>query len=122
MSCENCTQASPIPACVNLLTIGTISDALTQVYVVIEDVTQGRRMLIESTSNDAGLVTIDTSGFMFAENHSYIVYIVETIGGTSIDFTVDSIEYECLGFRANKLRNEAGVIIAATTHTLTKAA
>lgn len=121
MSCENCTQASPIPACVNLLTIGTISDALTQVYVVIEDVTQGRRMLIETTSDGAGLVSIDTSGFMFAENHSYIVYIVETVGGASIDFTVDSIEYECLGIRANKLRNESGSIITATSHVLTVA-
>lgn len=122
MSCENCTQASPIPACVNLLTIGTISDALTQVYVVIEDVTQGRRMLIETISDGAGLVSIDTSGFMFAENHSYVVTIVETVGGEAIDFTIDSIEYPCIGLRANKLRNESGAIMTATSHVLTVAA
>jgi len=122
MSCENCTQASPVPACVNLLTIGTIADELTQVYVVIEDVTQGRRMLIESTSDDAGLVTIDTSGFMFAENHSYIVTIVETVGGEPINFTINAVEYPCIGLTANKLRNDAGAIMTATTHVLTVAA
>lgn len=118
MSCENCTQVRPIPACVNLLTIGTISEINIGVFVVIEDVTQGRRMLIESTSDGDGLVSIDTSGLMFAENHSYIITIVEIVGGTAIDFTIDSIEYDCIAMRANKLRNESGSIITATSHTL----
>lgn len=122
MSCENCTPTNPIPACVNELTIGTIEDPNTGVFVVIEDVTQGRRMLIEATSDGDGLVVINTSGIMFAENHSYIVSIVETVGGSSIDFTIDAVEYECVGLRANKLFNSDGAILTATSHVLSIAA
>lgn len=119
MSCKNCSKANVIPACVGEIVIGKISDFLTNVYVVFEDITQNRIISFPSTSTGDGTVKIDSSDFMFPENHSYEITITKEIGTPGVEFTIDSTSYPCIGARFRKIRNENGGIETAISHTIT---
>jgi hypothetical protein len=76
--------------------IGTPPDPLADYLLRIEDVTNGR-ILILPVSNDGLTMSVDVSDFTFANNHSYEVVLVSTTSPSEpIAWQVDSTEVTCL--------------------------
>lgn len=81
-----CAPALPtkkIPLCILDLIIGTISSHSANVVVYIVNITTGRRFIIQTTSDVAGLVSVDLSPYEFSENHTYELWI--TLQANGID-------------------------------------
>jgi hypothetical protein len=73
-----CTPALPtkkIPLCILTLIIGKISSANANVNIFIVDITTGRRFILQSTSDGAGLVSVDLTAIEFSEEHTYELWI-----------------------------------------------
>lgn len=101
MSCSACTKTSYIPTCTDTLTIGTITDHNTAVWIYITDITTGRKARFAGQSNNTGVVTLDMSldPTFYQEGHAYELKITlqsATDLSDTKDITVNGTAYECL--------------------------
>lgn len=90
MSCITYHYVYPVSKCVEMLTIGTISDANTDVVVILTNTATGRKELLTTTSDGSGLVTVDISGIELLQNSSYQIEIGENMT-TFYDITIDGV-------------------------------
>lgn len=119
MICNNCQRVCNIPSCVDNIIIGSITDTDQAVYVFFQD----QRSVINrlsATSDGNGLITLDLTDtanddFEIIPEMLYDIWVTrddaESITDKE-DITVSgSLEtFNCLGFKANKIRNDDNVI------------
>ncbi len=80
MACTNCQEVTPIPQCVEDITIGAIADLTTDVYVFVKNLTTGYLHQQEAVSDGAGLVILDSTLpdiSFYNENHFYELWITK---------------------------------------------
>lgn len=75
MICSPALKTKTIPTCTQELVVGTIADVSSALVVAIKDITTERLEIIQGESDGDGLVTIDISGYHFAPNHAYELWI-----------------------------------------------
>lgn len=88
--CNPCLETDTLPVCIDSLIVGTISSLTTAVFIFVKDITTGKIVRFEETSDGAGLVTItglDTEPD-FMPNHSYELWITLALA-TSIEAKED---------------------------------
>jgi len=106
MSCPSYINTKPVPVCCDTLTIGTITALNTDVKVYITKA-NGARIVQETTSSAAGLVTLDMtdpeSEFYNEYDGIYLVSI-----GTDLNnlytITIGSETNTVVGFKVNNYK------------------
>jgi hypothetical protein len=75
--CNPCLETDTLPVCVTSLIVGTISSLTKDVHIYVKDITTGKVVRFEETSDGAGLVTITGLGTEpdFMPDHSYELWI-----------------------------------------------
>jgi hypothetical protein len=81
--CTERIQAKPIPSCVSLLTLGSISVNNTSVQVRFQNVATDRIKYYSATSSNTGIVFVDLNDTELLPRSTYIV----TVEG--YDLTID---------------------------------
>ena len=110
MSCNSCTKVKLI-CCSNNIIIGTIPDETDTYYVIIEDVSNGRKLILPVLMIGQTM-TIDVSDISFAENHSYELYLVSTSDITiNLSWQINETNVDCLSIRFEKVFNENGEVL-----------
>lgn len=118
MSCSTCTKVKTIPQCVSEITIGTIADLDTDVYVYFKNLATGRTQQYEAVSDGAGLVTLDTSEITFMDGVLYEVWIVPQIDvfADRTEITIEGVEYDCFQVVFSRVYDDS-VFAAASSET-----
>jgi len=104
-------------ACTTTLTVGTIANISTAIYIYIHDHTTDRLVRYSATSDGAGLVTVDLSdGQQYAEDHDYELYIT-LASATNIEekvsFTINAVAYSCVALNFKRAYDNDDVILSA---------
>lgn len=106
MSCSSCNKAKDLLSCISTLTIGTIANLNTAVYVYIRNNTTGRLYRYEVTSTGAGLVAVPINTQQWIPEHDHEVWITLQ-SATNIDekvnFTVTGTSIECANFTLKRV-------------------
>ena len=119
MSCTNCTESNQIPECVDTITIGTIANLNTAVYIYIRNLSTGYVHQQAATSSGAGLVILDSTlpdKSFYNENHLYELWITLQSAGINNKktITIDAEVQDCL--LLNFVKTDSTTI---TTHIIT---
>lgn len=115
--CNPCTRMRPLLACATTLTVGTIANLTTAIYVYIHDHTTGRLVRYSTTSSGAGVVSFDLSdGQVYAEDHDYELYIT-LASATNIEekvsFTINAVAYDCVALDFKRVYDNDDVLVSA---------
>lgn len=120
--CNPCTHMKPLARCMAILTIGTITQLNTAVYVYILNHTTGVRVRFPATSNAiTGLVTVDLTDYPQIENHDYEIWLTlasATNTDDRLEVTVDTVEYICFAVSFVTVIDEQGAIATGDNQTL----
>lgn len=73
--CNPCNECKPVLACTTNLTVCTIANVSTAVYVYLENHTTGFIKRYEVTSTVAGVVTIALSSNDIMPDHDYEIWV-----------------------------------------------
>jgi len=123
MSCEICLTTKKLPTCLGELTIGTISSTLEDVLVVIKDITTGRIITYDVTSDGAGLVkiTIDSAKQEYMPGHSYKIWITKK-SSNSIEkketITIGTETTPCARTSFERIHEEDNTLLELATQVL----
>lgn len=105
--CNPCTAMRTLIACTSTLTVGTIANLTTAVYVYIHNHTTDKLVRYSTTSSDAGLVSFDLSdGQSYMEGHDYELWITlqsATNMDERVNFTIDAVAYSCAALEFHRL-------------------
>lgn len=84
--------------CIQLLTIGTIANLSTAVYVYLVDKSSGLMVRVGATSTGAGLVVADLSEIELSPTHLYELFITLENAwiGDKLDITVGAATTDCI--------------------------
>lgn len=111
----------PLARCMAVLTIGTITQLNTAVYVYILNHTTGVRVRFPATSNGAGLVTVDLTDYPQIQDHDYEIWLTlasATNTDDRLEVTVDTVEYTCFAVSFVTVIDEQGAIATGDNQTL----
>lgn len=110
MACTQCKEVLPIPECAEAVLIGSITDFDTVVYIFVKNLSTGRIVQQESTSDDEGFVTLNTSDpdpSFYSESHFYELSITKQSDHFNVlqEITVEGSEdaYTCLLLQFQKI-------------------
>ncbi len=106
MSCNSCNKAKDLLSCISTLTIGTIANLNTAVYVYIRNNTTGRLYRYETTSSNAGLVAVLINTQQWIPEHDHEVWITlqsATNIEEKINFTISATSIECANFTLTRV-------------------
>lgn len=97
MSCSTCTKTKKLTQCVNEISIGTIAELDTEIYIYFKNVATDRVERHEALSDGAGLVVLDSSLVTFMSGMLYEVWIGLRTASVEdkLPVTIDSVEYDC---------------------------
>lgn len=119
MSCSTCTKTKKLTQCVNEISIGTIAEVDTEVYIYLKLVATGRVERHEATSDGAGLVVLNSTDITFMSGMLYEVWV--GLRTTSVEdklpVTIDSVEYDCFQVEFERVWTGAEME-AATSETI----
>jgi hypothetical protein len=118
MSCSTCNPVE-IFCCSDELIIGDFPDPLKSYNLWIEDISNGRIIILPIT-NVGGQMAVDISGFTFAETHSFEFYVTDvTAPEIKIEWQINSIMVQCLQVRFKKAYDENGEVYSITSQVIT---
>lgn len=119
--CELFIQAQNAPCCIDELTIGTVSNLSAQVNVMFENLTTGRKVVLDGQTNGSGLLTVDISEHRFPVNHVFRISasLENTDYSNRLDITISTSTEEYVHVTFVKNLDSAGAPIADATYTLT---
>ena len=106
MSCPTYINTKPVPVCCETLTIGTITALNTAVKVYITK-SNGARIVQDTTSSAAGLVTLDMTDPESEFYNEYDGLYLVSIGTTLNDLytiTIGSQTGTIVGFKVNNYK------------------
>lgn len=119
--CTPCNTAKLIPACITDLTIGTIGSNNADVYIYIKNISTGRLLRFDATSNGAGLVIVDISSQEWMQNQAYELWITLATA-VSIDdkenITISGDSFSCFEISFVQVKDEEGNVITYASQTL----
>lgn len=101
MSCENCTPVS-LHICLEKIVIGTSPDSNVNYYLLIQDVTNGKKWILPTDIYDSTKLIVDVENILFAENHSYEFYLLKSDDFCKVTWEINETEVDCLMVRFNK--------------------
>jgi len=117
--CNPCTPMKPLSRCMAVLTIGTIPNNSTAVYVYLMNHTTGVLVRFEVTSSLAGLVTVDLTDYPQIQVHDYELYVTLTTDtNTRLEVTISTVEYTCFAIQFVTIYDDQGVIVSGDDQTL----
>lgn len=113
MSCSTCNPVE-IVCCSNELIIGDSIDINESYFLKIEDVSNGRIILLPIT-HSAGKMIVDISDFTFADTHSFEFYVVNVNDvETELSWVINGIDVTCLQVRFKRMFDINGDVIIIT--------
>lgn len=117
--CNPSLATKPIPTCIENLSIGSIPDNNQAVFVIIEDITTGRREKYSATSDGSGIVIVDVSAAEFSDTHGYQGWIYKSTDGIGDPYTITigASTTEYFGLTFEKVFDD-GELLYATSVTL----
>ncbi len=122
MICNPCTKINPIPCCLDILTIGTISDIDIDVNVYIKNITTNRILILPGHADHDGLVTVGVIDEQFASNQSYEIWVTKASEDMNnrLNLTIgESSSITCLAATYLKVKTEEDEIDNQATFTIT---
>lgn len=88
MSCSSCAKTKPILSCVTELTVGTVANLTTALYIYIRNNTTNRLYRFEETSSGAGLVVVTLDEVQMIPGHNYELWVT-LASATNIEQKLD---------------------------------
>lgn len=88
MSCLTKLITRPVNNCINLLTVGSVSENNTIVIVLLKNTATGRTDWFSATTDGSGIVTIDLANFELIPNSTYLLEVTKE-SGESYQITID---------------------------------
>jgi hypothetical protein len=115
MICSNCTPIELI-CCSETIVVGDAPNTLESYYIHIEDVSNGRKLILPVVISGGGVMSIDVSEFNFAETHSYEMYLttVDDVS-TIVPFEINGTEVDCLQVRFKKYFDNNNEVLFVTS-------
>ena len=121
MGCTNCTNVE-LNCCSDFIIIGTAPDPLESYYAIIEDVSNGRKIILPVVVIGliGNLMQIDVTDIQFASNHSYEMYLViQDDVSNNVTWSINGTDVDCLQVRFNKHHTSFDVLYTIETQTIT---
>lgn len=115
MSCSNCEKSKPILACISTLTVGTISNISTAVYVYLRNNTTGRTYRYSTTSSGAGVVSVDISAQQHIPEHDYELWVTlasATNTEEKLTLTISSETMTCVSLSFVRAFNNTDTLVS----------
>ena len=109
MICNSCNPVI-VSCCSEQLIIGTDPNSLINYWIVIEDITNGRKIILP-TSKFGGYLHVDISEQNFAENHSYEMYLCKADMLEKVSWEIGTESVDCLQVNFNKYYDSSGHVI-----------
>lgn len=123
--CNPCSVFRKLPSCMTNLTVGTIANRNTAVYIYLKNHTTNHIYRFSTTSDAVtGIVTFDITDagdFSLTPNHDYELYIIlqsSTNNDERVTFSVNSINYTCAAFTVETINFDSMDVAAYTNQTL----
>lgn len=115
MICSNCNKVELI-CCSETIVIGDAPSLVQTFYLHIEDVSNGRKIILPVSVTGGGVMFVDVSEFQFAETHSYEMYITTTDDvSTIVPFEINGTEVSCLQVRFKKYFDSNNEVVFVTS-------
>lgn len=118
--CAPHTLTKPLPTCLATLVVGTIDELSANIRAYLYNLTTRRTTTIQSTTDGAGLITLDLSELDFSPNHSYLLTV--TLAGDDVNslklITVGTTVTDQLALRFEDIYASDGDMEMYTVQTL----
>lgn len=116
--CAPCLNTQPVGKCTQEIVLGTITETDATLVVRIRNITTGVTVILDATSDGAGLITLDVSQFEFATAHAYEVSVIEAGESGLLDITIGAETANCVVLNFENEKNEDGEVTVTATATL----
>lgn len=117
MTCSICNSVE-IVCCSNELIIGDSIDINETYFLKIEDISNGRIILLPITQA-AGKMIVDISDFNFADTHSFEFYVVNVNDvETNLSWQINGVDVVCLQVRFKKMFDINGDVYSINQQTI----
>lgn len=120
--CSVCLTVCNVPLCTTEVIIGTISSVSTDVRILIENKSKGRKVIVDTQSSATGLVTLVTEGLGLMAGQSYEISILLSTSPAlceSETITIGDFTATCITVMFDNILDENNCQVTFTSQTLT---
>lgn len=97
--CSPCLQVNNVPYCVGNITIGTVTELNTAVYVFVKNIGKDTINRISTTTDGSGTVIIADFDNINQTKQTFELWVTTQTSENRLSITVGGSEGDCIGFR-----------------------